>query len=247
LAIDRDDGPGSGLTYRPIGDLRAYARNSRTHTAEQVLEIAGSIRGWGWTMPVLVDPTGEIIAGHGRVLAADLIYQGRDGNPAGTLRMATGEAIPAGMIPVLIAAGWTPEQTRAYVIADNKIGENAGWDQEILRVELNDLRELGVDLGTLGFDEADLRELAIGVEALGAMPELNSGERSEFREMTFVLLADQADAVAEAVKLAVEVLGPLTDANRNQNRNGNGLAEVCRAYLAAAHDDEPDMRPRDEN
>ncbi|HEV8503683.1 MAG TPA: ParB/Srx family N-terminal domain-containing protein [Casimicrobiaceae bacterium] len=224
---------GSGpLEGRPIAELRPYARNSRTHTAEQVLEIAGSMREFGWTMPVLIDPSGEIVAGHGRVRAADLIYAGEDGRPPGVIRMVTGEDIPAGMIPVLVARGWTDAQKRAYVIADNRIAENAGWDAETLRLELSDLYDQGFALGTLGFDEKDLREMAIGVEALGALPDLATGARSDFREMTFLLLSHQADMVAEAIRVAGLALGPPSEANANKNQNGNALAELARAYLA---------------
>ena len=226
------DGPGGSIEWRPLADLRAYARNSRTHTAEQVLEIAGSIREFGWTMPALIDPTDEIVAGHGRVLAADLIYEGKDGAPAAPIRMVSGENVPAGMVPVIVARGWTDAQKRAYVIADNRIAENAGWDAETLRLELSDLREEGFDLGKLGFEEKDLRDMAIGVEALGGLPELSSAERSDFREMTFLLLSHQADMVAEAIRVAGLALGPPTDANANKNQNGNALAELARAYLA---------------
>jgi ParB-like chromosome segregation protein Spo0J len=225
-------GNGGAIEGRPIAELRPYARNSRTHTAEQVLEIAGSIREFGWTMPVLIDPSGEIVAGHGRVRAADLIYSGEDGHPPGLIRMVTGEDIPAGIIPVLVARGWTDAQKRAYVIADNKIAENAGWDAETLRLELSDLYDQGFSLGTLGFDEKDLREMAIGVEALGSLPELADGERSDFREMTFLLLSHQAAMVAEAIRVAGLALGPPTEANANKNQNGNALAELARAYLA---------------
>ena len=230
--VASNSGGGARIEYRPVASLRAYARNSRTHTAEQVIEIAQSMREFGWTMPALIDPTDEIIAGHGRVLGADLIYTGGDGKPAGTIRMATGEAIPAGMIPVLVARGWSEAQKRAYVIADNQIGLNSGWDQDMLRLELSDLRDGGFDLSKLGFDEGDLRDLAIGVNPLGAMPELNEGARSEFREMTFVLLAHQAEMVATAVKAGVEALGPMAEGQASQNANGNALAEICRAYLA---------------
>ena len=225
-------GDGGAIEWRPIAVLRPYARNSRTHTAEQVMEIAGSMREFGWTMPALIDPTDEIVAGHGRVRAADLIYGGQDGQPPGTIRMVSGEPVPPGMIPCIVARGWTDAQRRAYVIADNKIAENAGWDADTLRLELNDLRDMGVDLGGLGFDEKDLREMAIGVEALGGLPELATGERSDFREMTFLLLSHQADMVAEAIRVAGLALGPPTEANANKNQNGNALAELARAYLA---------------
>jgi ParB-like chromosome segregation protein Spo0J len=225
-------GPNAAIEWRPVADLRAYARNSRTHTAEQVLEIAGSLREYGWTMPVLIDPTGEIVAGHGRVRAADVVYSGSDGQPPGLIRMVSGEDIPPGMVPIIVARGWTDAQKRKYVIADNRIAENAGWDVDMLRLELGDLLDEGVGINGLGFSEKDLREMAIGVEALDGLPELSTAERSDFREMTFLLLSHQADMVAEAVRVAGLALGPPTDANANKNQNGNALAELARAYLA---------------
>jgi DNA modification methylase len=124
--------------------LIPYARNARTHSDEQVAQIAASIREWGWTMPVLVDEAGTIIAGHGRVLAAQ-----RLGLPE---------------VPVMVAAGWSEAKRRAYVIADNKLGLNAGWDEELLRLELGELKGLGVDLGLTGFGELELEKLLISAD-----------------------------------------------------------------------------------
>lgn len=122
--------------------LTPYARNSRTHSDAQVAQLAASIREWGWTTPVLVDDAGGIIAGHGRVLAAR------------QLGMAT--------VPVVVAEGWSDAKKRAYVIADNKLALNAGWDEELLRLEIGELGELGFDLDLLGFDDEELK----GFEAL---------------------------------------------------------------------------------
>ena len=94
---------------RPLAALVPYARNARTHSDEQIAQIAASITEWGWTMPVLVDEGGMIIAGHGRVLAA--------------AKLGIGE------VPVMIARGWSDAQKRAYVLADNKLTLNAGWDE----------------------------------------------------------------------------------------------------------------------
>lgn len=124
------------IDYRPIGDLIPYARNARTHSETQVALIAGSIREYGFTNPVLVDGANGIIAGHGRVLAA------------GKLGLAT--------VPVIELAHLTETQKRAYILADNKLAEQAGWDRELLALELGDLRDLAVDLTSLGFDARDL-------------------------------------------------------------------------------------------
>jgi ParB-like chromosome segregation protein Spo0J len=106
------------------------AKNARTHSAAQVDQIAASIREWGWTNPVLVDEAGSIIAGHGRVLAAR------------KLRIVD--------VPVMVAAGWTEVQKRAYTIADNKLTLNGGWDEELLGLELEELEVLGFDLDLIG-------------------------------------------------------------------------------------------------
>lgn len=124
---------------RPIGDLRAYERNARTHTDAQIDQIALSMREWGWTNPVLVSEEGVIIAGHGRLLAAE--------------RLGYDE------VPVMVAVGWTPAQVRAYVIADNKLALNAGWDEAILASELADLEEMGFAVDLIGFSADELADL----------------------------------------------------------------------------------------
>lgn len=120
------------IERRPIAALVPYARNSRTHSDEQIDQLVASMREWGFTNPVLADEHGGIIAGHGRVLAAQ-----RLGLPE---------------VPVIVAAGWTDAQKRAYVIADNKLALNAGWDEEVLAAELAELQALGYDLDLTGFD-----------------------------------------------------------------------------------------------
>jgi ParB-like chromosome segregation protein Spo0J len=104
-----------------------------------VAQLAASISEWGWTVPVIVDETGGIIAGHARVLAARLL---------GLLG-----------VPVLVAAGWSDAKKRAYIIADNKLALNAGWDEDLLRVELADLQAMGADLQLIGFNDAELADL----------------------------------------------------------------------------------------
>jgi DNA modification methylase len=133
------DLPPLSLTYRPIGDLIPYARNARTHDAAQVALIAGSIREFGFTNPVLVDGANGIIAGHGRVMAAR------------QLGMAA--------VPVIELGHLTPAQKRAYVLADNKLGERAGWDMEMLALEVAELQCLGVEMLDLGFTAGDLNDL----------------------------------------------------------------------------------------
>src|SRR6185437_5728512 len=106
------DWPADKVERWLIDRLVPYARNARTHSGAQVAQIAGSIREWGWTIPVLASEDNTIIAGHGRVLAAHLLG----------IRE----------IPVMVARGWSEAQKRAYVIADNKLALNAGWDERLL-------------------------------------------------------------------------------------------------------------------
>ena len=130
------------IAWRPLGELIPYARNPRTHTDAQVAQIAASIREFGWTNPVLVDGESGIIAGHGRVMAARKLGLER--------------------VPVIELAHMSEAQKRAYVLADNQLALNAGWDDELLRLELADLSELGFDLGLIGFGEGELERLLAG-------------------------------------------------------------------------------------
>src|SRR6188768_2179814 len=123
----------------PLDRLIPHARNARTHSEEQVAQIAGSIAEFGFVNPVLVGDDGIIVAGHGRVLAAR--------------KLGLAEA------PVIVLSHLSPSQRRALMIADNRIAENAGWDDEMLAAELSALRDEDVDLSLLGFDEADLDRL----------------------------------------------------------------------------------------
>lgn len=130
------DWPADSVERRVVSSLVPYARNARTHSAEQVSQIAASIREWGWTTPVLIDEAGGIIAGHGRVLAAQKL---------GIVE-----------IPVMVARGWSEAQKRAYVLADNKLALNAGWDAELLKIEFGDLQALDFDLGLTGFSTEEI-------------------------------------------------------------------------------------------
>lgn len=131
--------PASSVKMAKVEDLIPYARNSRTHSDEQVAQIAASIKEWGWTVPVLTDETGMLIAGHGRIMAA--------------------RKIGLKEVPAMTATGWTEAQKKAYVIADNKLALNAGWDLDALKVELADLGELGFDVGLTGFGGDELADL----------------------------------------------------------------------------------------
>ncbi len=124
---------------------RGYARNARTHSEAQVALIAGSIREYGFTNPVLVDGANGIIAGHGRVIAA--------------------RKLGLAQVPVIELAHLTEVQKRAYILADNRLAEQAGWDKALLALELGDLRDMAVDLESLGFEAGELDALLRSAEA----------------------------------------------------------------------------------
>lgn len=129
------DWPASVIESRPVADLVPYARNARTHTPEQVGKIARSIGEFGWTNPILVTDENTIVAGHGRLLAAQLLEMEN--------------------VPVVVARGWSDAQQRAYVIADNKLATDAGWDRELLEFEFAALGELDFDLSLTGFEDEE--------------------------------------------------------------------------------------------
>lgn len=129
-----------------IDALIPYARNSRTHSETQIAQIAASIREFGFTNPVLIDGDGGIIAGHGRVLAA--------------------RKLGLSAVPTIRIDYMTEAQKRAYVIADNKLALNAGWDDELLALELGELQAEGFDLSLTGFDDDELAKLRIGIEGV---------------------------------------------------------------------------------
>ncbi len=126
------------IVYRPLKDLIPYARNSRTHSSSQIAQIASSIKEFGWTQPILLDGTNGIIAGHGRFEAAFLLGIQE--------------------VPTIDLAYLTESQKRAYVIADNKIALNSGWDEQMLALEIGDLREAGFNIELLAFDPSELKD-----------------------------------------------------------------------------------------
>ncbi len=132
------------VQFWPIDKLIPYARNARTHTEEQVAQVAASIAEFGWTNPILVGADGIIIAGHARLAAAR------------KLKMTE--------VPVIVLDHLTETQRRALVLADNRLALSAGWDEEMLRVELESLKEDEFDLDLVGFTEDEIEEILAGPE-----------------------------------------------------------------------------------
>jgi DNA modification methylase len=131
--------PADKVERRDIKTLIPYARNSRTHSDDQITQIAASIKEWGFTNPILVDADNEIIAGHGRLLAA--------------------KKLNLQEVPCILADGWSEAQKKAYVIADNKLALNAGWDTDMLSIEFSELKDLEFNLSLTGFDADELAKL----------------------------------------------------------------------------------------
>lgn len=133
--------PAQTVEMREIGDLKLNDHNPREHTLDQIEQISASMERFGWTIPVLVDEENVIIAGHGRVRAARLKGW----------RQA----------PVMVARGWTSEQKRAYLMADNQIAANSSWDRKMVQGELRSLMAADFDVALIGFSEAELSKLMI--------------------------------------------------------------------------------------
>lgn len=130
------------IEYLPTDDLVPYVNNSRTHTDSQVKQIAASIQEYGFTNPVLINEKGTIIAGHGRVMAA--------------------EFLDLDEVPTITIDNLTPAQLKAYVIADNKLALNASWNEDALQGELQALMDESYDLELLGFDAEELNAIIYG-------------------------------------------------------------------------------------
>ena len=139
------------VAYKNIKELIPYCNNSRTHSDEQVLQIASSIKEFGFTNPVLIDGQGGIIAGHGRIMAAQKLKMDE--------------------VPTITLSDLSEAQKKAYIIADNKLALNSGWDDELLKIELEQLKELDFDLGLIGFSDDELALLMGGETTEGLVDE----------------------------------------------------------------------------
>ena len=133
------------LEMRQVADLVPYARNARAHSDEQIRQLRASLREFGFVAPLLIDAEGNILAGHGRLMAAK----------------AEGYV----EVPCVLVEHLTETQRRAYILADNRLAEQASWDEDMLQLELQELRDAGFDFTLIGFDENDLQlEESVDVE-----------------------------------------------------------------------------------
>jgi DNA modification methylase len=195
-----------------VDKLIPYAKNSRTHSVEQVAQIAASIKEFGFRNPILVDGVG-IIAGHGRFMAALKI--GLD------------------KVPAIDCSDMTASQKKAYIIADNKLAMNAGWDTSMLSIEMKDLEDEGFDLALLGFDDKELNallepEVADGLTDEDATPELPKEPKTKLGDIYILgnhrLMCGDSTSIDDAEKLMDGLLADLvfTDPPYNVDYSGRG-------------------------
>lgn len=194
------------VAYIATTDLIPYANNPRTHSDQQVLQVASSIKEFGFNNPILIDEHNGIIAGHGRLAAA--------------------QKLDLKLVPTITLAGLSEAQRKAYVIADNKLTENGGWDVDALRVEIERLSELDFDIELTGMDANSIKEI-LDIEV--DLPELFTGDKEPFQQKTFTLHDEQASIVEDAINLART--DPSSDQGLNENANGNAISYVCEQWL----------------
>ena len=174
------------VSYRRVEDLIPYARNARTHSDDQVARIAGSIKEFGWTNPILVDGENGIIAGHGRLAAARKLGMSE--------------------VPVIELDGLSDVQKRAYIIADNKMALDAGWDDELLKIEFEDLKIEGYDLDHTGFSEVEIGNVLNGWDS--DIPEFDEDSEPDTGSRIVLKIAAEDEAQAkEVITNALEAAG----------------------------------------
>jgi len=210
----------SQIVMRATASLIGYARNSRTHSPESVRQLADNIERFGWTQPVLIDGNRGVIAGHGRIMAAELL---------GLVE-----------VPCIELRHLTDTQKRELVIWDNRSAELSHWSDAMLAQELADLSGVGIEATDLGFDAAEVDRLMeiMGTEfakPLDAWPTLPSGDRAPIQQVTLTLHDEQVATLKRAIDKA-RGMGPFVDTG-NENSNGNAIARICEAFLGAKADD----------
>lgn len=199
------------IKYMPVAELTPYANNSRTHSDEQVLQIAASINEFGFTNPILIDEDGGVIAGHGRIMAAD------------KLELAE--------VPTITLAGLTEAQKKAYVIADNQLALNSGWDFDMLKIELRELDDLDFDLDLIGFDPDVIDRLLDDSEYDDEDEGSGQGESDEaiFEKKTFNLHVEQIQSIEDALEKAK--FNPAINTGMNDSSDANALVWICEHFL----------------
>jgi len=194
------------IVYKKISEIIPYANNARVHDQDQIDQIKNSILEFGMNTTISIRKN-VIVYGHGRIEAL--------------LQLGETEA------PTVDLSHLTEAQTKAYILADNKIALNAGYDPELIKLELSILDDLDFDLSLTGFDEDELKLYLGNAEGVD-FPTLNSGEKEPFQQIAFSLHDDQADVVKDALDKAKE---NDLDYELNTNINANALHYICSYYL----------------
>lgn len=193
------------ISYVERSKLKRYERNAMIHSDAQVAQIAASIEEFGWTNPVLVDEHQEIIAGHGRIAAAE--------------RLGIEE------VPVIVLAGLSDEQKKAYRLADNKIPLNAGWDDELLKLEFAELLDSGFDISLTGFSQLEIDDLLVEADST------SEGDEERYTAKIDSPVYEPSESVPEVTELYDE---EKTQRLVNDIRSASLPADVERFLLAAA-------------
>lgn len=149
------------IEYKKVDDLLPYARNARTHSESQVNQLAASIKEFGFNNPVAIDANGMILCGHGRVMAA--------------------KKLGLEEVPTVSLSHLSPTQKKAYILADNKLALNAGWDNDMLKLELEDLKLENFDLNIAGFDDKEIDKLL-------ADPFADDSDQIDYSEKTNIVI-----------------------------------------------------------
>lgn len=195
------------VEHWPIERLIEYARNPRKND-HAVDRVAAAIREFGFRVPVIAKSDGTVVDGH--------------------LRLKAAKKLGLEAVPVMLADDMTDIQIKAFRLSVNKMAEMAEWDNELLALELADLGEMGFDMDLTGFTLDEIGALD-GVQELDGMPELPTGDKEPFQQMTFTLHDTQAEQVGAAMDVAKR-MGQFID-SPNENGNGNALARICETFL----------------
>lgn len=223
--LDTSRWPATSIELIDIDDLIPYIRNPRQHSPEQILQLVASMREFGWTMPVLRDEEGTLIAGHGRIMAARKLRDS-GGEYAEMFRQA----------PTMTAKGWSESKKRAYRIADNKLTVNSVWDLDLLNTEIEALAEDEFPLDLTGFTEADLSRMAddlMGDQFTQAQspPEESNGQSTgrstsapEQVALTIPMTVTQREGIFEAIQKAKRDYG--------LDQSAEALWQICKQFLS---------------
>jgi ParB-like chromosome segregation protein Spo0J len=196
------------LIKKKVFELIPYINNSRTHSEEQITQIASSIKEFGFTNPILIDKDNSIIAGHGRLQAVK--------------RLGFEE------VPCIVISGLTKTQIKALIIADNQLALNASWDIDKLSLEIDNLKEDNFNLDILGFNNDFLKDMQEEIIQLSDLPEIKEGDKEPFQQMTFIIHDSQMKFINSALE---KVKNNFNLKNEyNQNINGNALTEICKNF-----------------